>query len=236
MTWIVAILLSCHTTSCAEDMPEDIEIDTDRLRETIDREIERADGGLLRLVALTTAILAAVTAVVSLHAGSTVNEALVLKSEATSLQARASDQWTYYQAKGIKSAVASSAAVAFTAAGRATPDSLRALPARYAHDQADIQVEARRLESERDAKSAEADRLLSAHHHYAFAVALLQVAIALGAVAALTKQRAALALSALSGLAGIALALATAFRATPLHKEGQDHIVAHRQVSQGAER
>jgi hypothetical protein len=193
-------------------MPEEIEIDTEGLRETIDREIERADGGLLRLVALTTAILAAVTAVVSLHAGSTVNEALVLKSEATALQARASDQWAYYQAKGIKGAIASSAASAYAAAGRATPDSLRVVPARYAHDQADIQVQARTLEAERDAKSTEADGLLAAHHRYAFAVALLQVAIALGAVAALTKQRAALALSALSGLAGIVLALATGFR------------------------
>jgi hypothetical protein len=193
-------------------MPEEIEIDTEGLRETIDREIERADGGLLRLVALTTAILAAVTAVVSLHAGSTVNEALVLKSEATALQARASDQWAYYQAKGIKGAIASSAAAAYAAAGRAAPDSLRVVPARYAHDQAGIQVQARTLEAERDAKSTEADGLLAAHHRYAFAVALLQVAIALGAVAALTKQRAALALSALSGLAGIVLALATAFR------------------------
>lgn len=192
-------------------MPEEIEIDTERLRETIDREIERSDGRLLRLVALTTAILAAVTAVVSLHAGSTVNEALVLKNESTGLQARASDQWSYYQAKGIKGAIAASASSAYAAAGRATPDSLRILPARYVRDQAAIQLEARKLEAERDEKSAEADHLLLAHHHYAFAVALLQVAIALGAVAALTKQRTALVLSALSGLAGIALALRTAF-------------------------
>lgn len=192
-------------------MPEEIEFDTDKLRETIDHEIERSDGKLLRLVALTTAILAAVTAVVSLHAGSTVNEALVLKSEATQLQARASDQWAYYQAKGIKGAIASSAANAYAAAGRPTPDSLRLVPARYAVDQTKIQVDARKLESDRDAKSAEADRLLAAHHHFAFAVALLQVAIALGAVAALTRQRPALALSALSGLAGILLALRTVF-------------------------
>ena len=192
-------------------MPEEIEIDTDTLRETIDHEVERSDGRLLRLVALTTAILAAVTAVVSLHAGSTVNEALVLKSEATSLQARASDQWAYYQAKGIKGAIAASAATAYTAAGRATPDSLRVLPARYAADQSAIQAEARKLEAERDAKSVEADQLLSAHHYLAFAVALLQVAIALGAVAALTKQRTVLALSAVSGAAGIVLALRTAF-------------------------
>ena len=193
-------------------MPEEIEFDTDKLRETIDHEIERSDGSLLRLVALTTAIFAAVTAVVSLHAGSTVNEALVLKSEATQLQARASDQWAYYQAKGIKGAIASSAATVYAAAGHATPDSLRQVPARYAADQVNIQAEARKLEAERDAKSAEADALLAAHHHLAFAVALLQVAIALGAVAALTRQRVALALSALSGVAGIALALWTAFR------------------------
>ena len=192
-------------------MPEEIEFDTDKLRETIDHEIERADGRLLRLVALTTAILAAVTAVVSLHAGSTVNEALVLKSEATQLQARASDQWAYYQAKGIKGAIASSAGNAYAAAGRTPPDSLLRVPARYAADQVNIQAEARKLESERDAKSAEADALLAAHHHLAFAVALLQVAIALGAVAALTRQRLALAFSALSGVAGIILALWTAF-------------------------
>ena len=193
-------------------MPEEIEFDTDKLRETIDHEIERSDGSLLRLVALTTAIFAAVTAVVSLHAGSTVNEALVLKSEATQLQARASDQWAYYQAKGIKGAIASSAATVYAAAGRATPDSLRQVPARYAADQVNIQAEARKLEAERDEKSTEADALLAAHHHLAFAVALLQVAIALGAVAALTRQRLALALSALSGVAGIGLALWTAFR------------------------
>ena len=192
-------------------MPEEIEFDTDKLREAIDSEIERSDGKLLRLIALTTAIFAAVTAVVSLHAGSTVNEALVLKSEATQLQARASDQWAYYQAKGIKGAIASSAASAYAASGRATPDSLRSIPARYSADQVSIQAEARKLEAERDAKSAEADGLLAAHHHLAFAVALLQVAIALGAVAALTRQRIALGLSAVSGVAGIIIALRTAF-------------------------
>jgi len=111
---------------------------------------------------------------------------------------------------GIKGAIASSAATVYAAAGRATPDSLRQVPARYAADQVNIQAEARKLEAERDVKSAAADALLAAHHHLAFAVALLQVAIALGAVAALTRQRLALALSALSGVAGIILALWTA--------------------------
>ena len=192
-------------------MPEEIEIDTDKLRETIDSELERSGSGFMRLVALTTAILAAVTAVVSLHAGSTINEALVLKSEATSLQARASDQWAYYQAKGIKGAIAMSAVSAYAAAGRQSPDSLRAQSDRYKREQAGIQVEARKLEAERDARTAEADHLLAQHHHFAFAVTLLQVAIALGAIAALTRQRAALLVSGIAGAAGVALALVTAF-------------------------
>ncbi len=191
-------------------MPEEIEIDTDKLRETIDSEIEKSGGTMLRMVALSTAILAAITAVVSLHAGSTINEALVLESEATQFQARASDQWAYYQAKGIKGAVASSSANAYAANGRVAPDSLRALTARYSKEQGDIQTEARKLEKERDEKVAEAARLLAAHHRYAFSVALLQVSIALGAVAALTRQRKALALSMLAGVAGIVLALTAA--------------------------
>jgi hypothetical protein len=71
-------------------MPEEIEIDTDKLRETIDEEIEHSGSKMLRWVSLTTAILAAVAAVASLRAGDTVNEALALKSDATRIQAQAS--------------------------------------------------------------------------------------------------------------------------------------------------
>src|SRR5450759_2041509 len=100
-------------------MPEEIEIDTDRLREKIDEEVERAGGGrILRWISLTTAILAALAAIASLRAGATVNEALVLKTEATRLQAEASDQWAYYQAKGIKAAVQEASATPWQASGK----------------------------------------------------------------------------------------------------------------------
>src|SRR5437868_2521744 len=105
-------------------MPESAEIDLDKVREAVDKELEREGGGLLRAIALSTALLAAIAAVASLLAGSTVNEALVLKSEATQLQAQASDQWAYYQAKGIKGAIAGSVVASYAAAGRVVPDSL----------------------------------------------------------------------------------------------------------------
>jgi len=47
--------------------------------------------------------LAALAAIASLKAAATVNEALVLKTDPTNFQTQASDQWAYYQAKGIKS-------------------------------------------------------------------------------------------------------------------------------------
>src|SRR5471032_1089173 len=67
-----------HPRSRKAPMPEEIEIDTDKLRETIDEEIEKDGGNLLRGIALTTAMLAALAAIASLQAGATVNEALVL--------------------------------------------------------------------------------------------------------------------------------------------------------------
>ncbi|NUO38725.1 MAG: DUF4337 domain-containing protein [Gemmatimonadaceae bacterium] len=184
-------------------MPEGAEVDLDKVRELIDSELEHDGGRLLRSIALTTAFLAGLAAVASLLAGSTVNEALVLKSEATRLQAQASDQWAYYQAKGIKAAIAGSAASAYAAAGKPMPDTLKNAAARYTLQQEDIAGKARELEKERDARDAEAGGLLGRHHRYAYAVAMLQVAIALGAVAALTRRRPIWVFSMAIGVAGV---------------------------------
>ena len=60
-------------------MPEEIEIDTEKLHEEIHEELEREGGSLLKMVALTTALFAALAAVAALRAGGTVNEALVMR-------------------------------------------------------------------------------------------------------------------------------------------------------------
>ena len=186
-------------------MPEEIEIDTDKLRETIDEELEHDSAALLRTVALSTAVFAAMAAITSLQAGSTVNEALALKTEATRLQAEASDQWAYYQAKGLKAAVSEASRNAWLAAGKEAPTELDNSQKRYADDQAKSKLRAEELEKQRDEKSTEADHLMHRHHFFAEAVALLQVAIALGAVAALTRKRVVWVGSILLGLAGAAM-------------------------------
>jgi hypothetical protein len=186
-------------------MPEEIEIDTDKLREAIDEEIERESGGLLRTIALTTALFAALAAIASLEAGGTVNEALVAKTEATRLQAEASDQWAYYQAKGLKATILDSQKNVWDAAGKTPPDQLGADAARYVEDQKRSKEKAEELERQRDEKSNEADALLHRHHFFAQSVALLQVSIALGAVAALARRRSVWIGSALLGVAGLGL-------------------------------
>ena len=167
-------------------MPEEPEIDTDRVRESLH---EAPAGALLRNIALTTALLAALGAVAALRAGDTVNEALVLKTEAGRLQSEASDQWAYYQAKGIKANVQEASRSAWVAVGKTPPATFEEAIQKYASDQKTIEAAAREKERELDDKSKEADHLLEKHRKFANSVALIQVSIALGAVAALTRNR-----------------------------------------------
>ena len=115
-------------------MPEEPELDLDKLHEEIHEEVEHEAGWILKPIALTTAIFAAFAAVAALQAGGTVNEALLLKTEATRLQAEASDQWAAYQAKGIKSAIQQASESAWTAAGKTPPPSFAIERQRYARE------------------------------------------------------------------------------------------------------
>jgi hypothetical protein len=193
-------------------MPEGPEVETDNLREAVHEELEREGGAFLKRIALSTAILAAFAAVAALLAGSTVNEALVLKTESTTLQAKASDQWAYYQAKGIKREIQDTAGNAWIAAGKAAPPRYAQEASRYRGEQKAIDEKARELERQRDERSREADHLLHAHHGYANAVALFQVSIALGAVAALSRSRLVWFGSMAVGATGIVLFALTWFR------------------------
>src|SRR5207248_366187 len=134
-------------------MPEAPEVETERLHEAIKEELEHEGGAFLKRIALTTALFAALAAVASLRAGATVNEALVLKTEAARLQAEASDQWAFYQAKGIKSAIQRASESAWLALGKQPPALFEEERQRYAREQANIARVAHDKERERDAKS-----------------------------------------------------------------------------------
>ncbi len=170
-------------------MPECPEVETEKLEDTIKEELDREGGAFLKRIAISTAILAVLAAIVSLQAGTTVNTALALKTDAVRLQSEASDQWAYYQAKGIKAAIQDASRNPWLAIRKAPPARYKETMTRYSEEQAAIKNKALEKEHERDERLKESDHLLHKHHSFASSVALLQVSIALGAVAALTRFR-----------------------------------------------
>lgn len=186
-------------------MPEEPEMETEKLHEAIKEELEHEGGRFLKKIALTTALFAALGAIASLLAGATVNDAIVLKTEAARLQSEASDQWAFYQAKGIKAAVQEASQTSWLAIGKEPPVKYGEAQKHYTEEQVQIQKKAEEFEKQRDEKSTEADHLLHRHHGFANSVAILQVAIALGAVAALGRNKWIWLASLMAGASGIAL-------------------------------
>ena len=74
----------------------------------------------------------------------------LLKTEAGRLQAEASDQWAYYQAKGIKATVQETSRAVWLAAGKTPPANIEQSIQRYAAEQREIEKDAREKERQRD--------------------------------------------------------------------------------------
>ena len=175
-------------------MPEDMEVPIDDVKEHMDKHHEHmmATGEAvpmwLKLVPMTTAILAVIAAVSSLNAGQLVNMALLEKNNEIAQHTLASDSWNYYQAKGIKGLIMSSQADSLPD-GSPIKMKDKAAAAKYTKEQKDISDQAKGHEKKAEELNKEAEHYLHAGHYFALAVSLSQVAIALSAIAAITKQR-----------------------------------------------
>ena len=178
-------------------MPEETEIEVREDQERLNEAHERAEIhdkhelAWTRWISLSTAIFAVIAAIAALQSGALVNEALVLKNESILKQAQASDTWAYYQAKGIKAngAQQTAAILALNPAGTSGAARYQSEAKRYTSEQNKLKSEAEKLEKERDEKSAETNGLMEKHHIFAYCVTFAQVAIALSAIAALTRRR-----------------------------------------------
>jgi len=158
-------------------------------REQLEEVHEHAEGAeakgqsWVRFLSISTAIIAVLAALASLTSGHYSDEALVLKGTSNRLQTQASDQWSYYQAKGIKHDVAAG----FLAL---KPDPQGAARVKKLEDQqTEIKAKADEFEKEADAKDQESERDIGHHDKLAVAVTLFQIAIALSAIAALLRRR-----------------------------------------------
>ena len=168
---------------------EEPEVPLEDVHEHIEHHAHEAKEPWIAWVALSTAVIAALAAVCSLLAGDHANEAMVS-------QIKSSDQWNFYQAKGIKSGQLKTRMELLQALGHAPDQADTDKIKQYADEQADIKKEA-------DAKQEEADTHLRHHVRLARGVTMFQIAIAIGAISVLTKRQHFWAVSLAFGAAGV---------------------------------
>jgi len=137
-------------------------------------------------IAVTTAILATVGALFAYQGGATQANASLYKNNAAIKKTEASNQWNYYQAKSGKQNLAELGLVLVTGD---KADQFRAEVDRYRKEKAEIQVAAQKLEDEAKAWDQRSDDELHLHHRWAQATTALQIAIAMAAIALLTRRR-----------------------------------------------
>jgi hypothetical protein len=180
-------------------MPEE-DLETAELKEQIDQRVEDHEHhehhampqglpGWLRYLSLSTAMIAVFAAVASLESGSNSNEAILEKSEAMLNQSQASDQWAYFQAKGLKATLSEGEAAIITDGKPELAAKLAGEAKRYRGETEEIQKAARELEDKVKENNQRSEQLMEHHHRFAIAVTLLQIAIALSAIAALTRRK-----------------------------------------------
>jgi Domain of unknown function (DUF4337) len=156
---------------------EELEDPTERMKETIEALEEKRDERekWTQQVALSTAIIAVLAAIAGLLGNYHANEAVLD-------QIKSSDKWSYYQSKSIKSELAASTAQILTALDKPLPPDQADRIAKYEKQKADITAEAQGEENS-------AREHLHLHIIFARAVTIFQVAIAVSAIAILTRKK-----------------------------------------------
>jgi hypothetical protein len=166
-------------------------------------EHEAHKPGLGQQVAIFSAVLATVGAIVSFFGGDTQNKAMLYKNEAVLERAHATDDWNFYQAKSLKQNMAEIAAAG--ARDPALAEKYAAEAKRYAAEKKDIEIEAKKHEDAFHAWNERSEKALHPHHYLSMSMTLLQIAIALASITVLTQKRWLLYGAAIAALGGAAL-------------------------------
>jgi hypothetical protein len=156
-------------------MPEEMEDPTEHVHETVHEEAEKSKERWIIAVALSTALLAVFAAVSALLAGYHADEAMIE-------QLHASDQWSFYQAKGIKSAILESKITLLHGLGKEPEPRDQETVNRYTEEQKQIE------ETAKEDEKASGDHL-RIHNILARGVTVFQIAIAVSAIAVLTRRK-----------------------------------------------
>lgn len=153
---------------------------------------------LAQMVAIFTAILATIGAIVSYQGGHTQNEALLHKNDAVLKKTEAANQWSYYQAKGTKQNLAELSMALATDPDKRSKYESEVI--RYKGEKEEIKKVAEGFEKQSLAADDASKHALSPHNKLAQAMTLIQIAISLASICVLTRKKWML------GLAGVAAA------------------------------
>ena len=137
-------------------------------------------------LAVMTAILATVGAMFSYMAGATQADAGLFKNDAAIKKTEASNQWNYYQAKSGKQNLSE---LGLQLVDDARKPFFEGEAKRYASEKAEIKLAAEKLERESAEFDERSEAQMHQHHRRAQATTALQIAIAMAAIALLTKRR-----------------------------------------------
>jgi hypothetical protein len=147
---------------------------------------DHGNGGMINQIAMFTAIIATVGAVFAYMGGATQANAGLYKNNAAIKKTEASNQWNFYQAKSTKQALAELARDLAPEPKQAT---YQAKIERYDKEKGDIKLLAEKLEADATEWEHQSDEQMHQHHRWAQATTVLQVSIALAAIALLTKKK-----------------------------------------------
>jgi hypothetical protein len=141
---------------------------------------------MINQIALFTAVISTVGAIFGYMGGATQANASLYKNNAAIKKTEASNQWNYYQAKSSKQNLSELAMVLVAEDKR--PLYQKEVD-RYKAEKAEIKFAADKLEAEATDWDRKSDEQMHLHHRWAQATTVIQVSIALAAIALLTKKK-----------------------------------------------
>ena len=148
---------------------------------------DEANKRMTNQIALFTAIIATVGAIFAYLGGATQANAGMFKNNAAIKKTEAANQWNYFQAKSTKQSLSEiSRDLSPSAADR---DKYQAKIDRYEREKSEIKAVAEGLEAQSREWDLKSDQQMHQHHRWAQATTVLQVSIALAAIALLTRRK-----------------------------------------------
>jgi len=137
-------------------------------------------------IALFTAMIATVGALFGYMGGATQANAGLYKNNAAIKKTEAANQWSYFQSKSTKQNLNE---LALDLGSGSKKEFYESEIKRYKDEKAEIKAKAEKLEAESLEWDAKSDAEMHQHHRWAQATTVLQVSIALAAIALLTKKK-----------------------------------------------